>query len=163
MPETDLQKRFYRGFVVPYWEHILLMYIVIPICAIILAFGFIRPSMIAQNSYWYKLVITILVLLLAYALADIAKRETEDNMNFIDREFANENEELVRHVDKMYQDYLNHDYVYYSMFAALACLVATVVIFLLSIYIHGLLLFAYIALDLTIVAGIVMFDLDTLK
>lgn len=162
MPKTDLQKRSYYGFVVAYWEHILLMYIGIPVCAIILAFGFIRPSMVTQNNYWYKLVITILVLLLAYALADIAKRETEDNMNFIDREFANENKELVRHVDKIYQDYLNHDFVYYSMIAAIVCVVATLVVFLLSVFIHGLLPVAYVILDLTIIAVIVMFELDTL-
>lgn len=162
MPETDTQKKVYRNFVISYWLHILLMYIGIPICAIILAFGFIRPSAVAQQGYWYKLVITILALAIAYALGDITKRELEYDKPFIDRNFANENKDLVRRVDNMYQKYLNHDHVYYSMIAAIVCVVATVVIFLLSIFIPALLAVVYWVLDLTIVTVIVMFDFDTL-
>lgn len=162
MSDTDLQKKVYRDFAIAYWLHILLMYMGIPICAIVLAFGFIRPSAIAQHNYWYKLVITILVLAILYAVGEITKRETEYDKHFIDREFANENKELVRRVDKMYQAYLNYDRVYYSMIAAIVCVFATVVIFLLSIFIPALLAVVYWVLDLTIVAVIVMFDLDTL-
>lgn len=162
MPETDTQKEVYRNFAIAYWLHNLLMYAGIPICAIILAFGFIRPSAVAQQDYWYKLVITILALAIAYALGDITKRELEHTKSFIDRNFANENKDLVRRVDNMYQKYLNHDYVYYSMIAAIVCVVATVTIFLLSIFIPALLAVVYWVLDLTIVAVIVMFDLDML-
>lgn len=162
MPKTDLQKRFYRDFVTNHWLHILLMYVGIPVLAVTLAFGFIRPSAVSQHSYGYKLVITILALLLIYAEAYIARYDSENAKNGIDRLFVDENKDLVNRVDKIYQNYLNHDYVYYSMIVAIVCVVATLIVFLATIFIPALLSVAYWILDLTIVAVIVMFELATL-
>lgn len=162
MPKTNQQKRAYHEFIITHWLHILLMYVAIPVCAVVLAFGFIRPSMVAQHGYWYKLVITLLVLVLAYALGYITQHASVDTKNAINRLFANENKDLVNRVDKIYQNYLDHDYVYYSMIIAIICVVITLIALLVSVFIRGLLPVAYVALDLTIVSVIVMFELDSL-
>lgn len=162
MPKTEQQKRLYRDFVSNHRFHILLMYVVIPVLAVMLAFGFIRPSAVSKHGYWYTLAFVILALLITYAEAYIARSDSENTMNAIDRIFANENKDLVNRVDKMYQNHLKHDYVYYSMIAAIVCVVATLIALLLSVFIPALLSVAYWILDLAIVAIIVMFDLDTL-